>query len=274
MQKTFRWNGLQNVSGMEQARSRWIICYRGSCCRGRIFSFMYWVGGLSRLTWCKFDSKWGALWEKQWFLHVEYQHMGHYNYSGLFHFSMPCPTAPSMHYRPIDVLYGCCSCCSAGGGGGGLQDVARCSRRVARGSRMDTYSLCQQSRVAAWSDIMFCGVPIVYCIWHAHFLCARWWHWRSVRNVSLKSSMLKWCYVCGVCIVILHLTCTVFVTKLMTLAQCAQCFVQIQHVEASHVLWCAHCVLLRKGCFYASGSTSFWSGAPERWIDFTRAGLI
>ena len=36
-----------------------------------------------------------------------------------------------------------------GGGGGGLRDVARCSRRVARGSRTDPFSLCQQSCVSA-----------------------------------------------------------------------------------------------------------------------------
>ena len=27
------------------------------------------------------------------------------------------------------------------------------------------------------------------------------------------------------------------------LTQCAQCFVQIQHVEVRPCLWCAHCVL-------------------------------
>ena len=92
-------------------------------------------------------------------------------------------------------------CCWGGGGGGGLRDVARCSRRVARGSRRDQFSLCQQSCVSAWSDTMCCGVPIVFGIWHAQFLWARWWHRLIVRNVSCKSSMLKCTMFCGVPIV-------------------------------------------------------------------------
>ena len=65
-----------------------------------------------------------------------------------------------------------------------------------------------------------------------------------------------------------------FVTKMMTLTQCALCFVQIQHVEVHHVLWCAQCVLLRKGWLYSSGSTSRWMGVPMQLVDFARAVTI
>ena len=45
---------------------------------------------------------------------------------------------------------------------------------------------------------MFCGVPIVFCIWHVQFLWPKWWHWLSVRYVSCKSSTLKCTMFCGV----------------------------------------------------------------------------
>ena len=60
------------------------------------------------------------MWCAQCFLHVKYQHVGQCNSFRsfrAFHFGMPCPLAPSMHYRPIDALHGCCSCCSAGAAG-------------------------------------------------------------------------------------------------------------------------------------------------------------
>ena len=115
-QKTFRWNCIQNVLGMEQARSRWIICYRCSWCRGMIFSFMYCVGGLSGLTWCKFVSKWSALLEKAMISSCRVPTYGTLQLLQTF-FSLACfapghhqcITGPSMYYMaaaPAALLVG------------------------------------------------------------------------------------------------------------------------------------------------------------------------
>ena len=49
------------------------------------------------------------------------------------------------------------------------------------------------------------------------------------------------CYVvCPLCFAFDMYT---FLNKMMILTQCAHCFVQIQHVEMTPCLWCAHCVL-------------------------------
>ena len=156
------------------------------------------------------------MWCAQCFLHVKYQHVGQYNSFRAFHFSMPCPLAPSMHYRPIDALHGCCSCCSAGAAG-------------------------------------------CYCCWR--WWRWRWWWWVAGRRAVLAQGRaglahgsvqplpailcfsLKWHHVLWCAQFFLHLTCTIFVGKMMTLTQCAQCFVQIQHVEVRPCLWYAHCVL-------------------------------
>ena len=61
-----------------------------------------------------------------------------------------------------------------------------------------------------WSDTMFCGVLIAFCIWYVHSLWPKWWHRLSVRNVSSKSSMLKWHQVLWCAHCVLHLTCTVY----------------------------------------------------------------
>ena len=57
-----------------------------------------------------------------------------------------------------------------------------------------------------------------------------------------------------------HLTCTVLVTKVMTLTQCAQCFVQIQHVELTP------CFVVCPARFAPEGLTL------RTWVDFTRNG--
>ena len=104
-----------------------------------------------------------------------------------------------------------------------------------------------------------------------------------------------WCAHC-----VLHLTCTLFLNKMMILTQCAHCFVQIQHVEMTPCLWCAHCVLhltrtiifnqnddIDSVCAMFCANWACWSApcfvvcplcfAPEgltlrKWVDFTLNG--
>ena len=113
-----------------------------------------------------------------------------------------------------------------------------------------------------WSDTMFCGVLIAFCIWYVHSLWPKWWHRLSVRNVSSKSSMLKWHQVLWCAHCVLHLTCTVysFSDQNADIDSACPCFVQIQHVEVTPGF--VVCPL----CFAPEGLTL------HKWVDFTLNG--
>ena len=93
------------------------------------------------------------------------------------------------------------------------------------------------------AEVIPCFVPIVFCIWHVQVWWRKWWHLLSVRNVSCKSSMLKWYRVLRCAHCVLHVTCAVLVAKVMTSTLCAQCFVQIQYVELEPCLVVCPCMV-------------------------------
>ena len=129
-----------------------------------------------------------------------------------------------MHYRPIDALHGCWSCCSAPAALLLLLcwccwlllllavvevEVVVMGCGTSHGARAGSLEARTVIRSASASNPVFqlevtpCLVVCPLCFaFHKHNFCEqRWWHWLSVRNVSCKSSMLKWHHVCGVPIV-------------------------------------------------------------------------
>ena len=65
--------------------------------------------------------------------------------------------------------------------------------------------------------------------------------WRCAATASnpvLQLEVTSCFVVCPLCIAFVSLF---FVRKMITLTQCAQCFVEIQHVEVILCLWCVYC---------------------------------
>ena len=181
-----------------------------------------------------------------------------------------------------------------GGARAGLRG-ARAGPRSASANK-PWFSAMLGANPACWSDTIFCGVPIVFCIWHVQFPWRKWWHLLSVRTVSCKSNMLKWYHVlrCAQCV--LHLTCTVSVTKVMASTQCAHCFVQIQHVEVIPCSAVCPLYFAFDMCGFGGKSDDIysvwalfranpicWAGAVSggvpmvfcsSWVDFTQVGRL
>ena len=160
-----------------------------------------------------------------------------------------------MHYTAaaLLVLLDLLAATAADGGGGGLRDVARCSRR-------GPFSLCQQFYVSAWSDTMFCGAPIVFCIWHAQFSWARC---DDIDSVCAMFGANPACWsetmfvVCPLCFGFdmksfcdqnddIDSVCTIF--------------------RANPACWSAPCFVVCPVCFAPEGLTL------RKWVDFTLNG--
>ena len=114
----------------------------------------------------------------------------------------------------------------------------------------DIDSVCAMfcANPACWIDTMFCGVPIVFCIWRVQctvFMtkvmtstqCSQCFV--QIQHVEVAPGFVVY----PLCVCIWHVQCTVLVTKMLTLTQHANVSCKSRMLKWHHVLWCAHCVL-------------------------------
>ena len=213
----------------------------------------YWVGRLSRPILCKVDSKWCALWEihdKLKFLAMLISHV--------FLFDMVCAVPSSFQLQgPWFESIGLAEV-DRNSVYDGTRNQMGCILIIAKAACANKpwFSAMLRANPACWSETMFYGVPIVFCIWHVQVWWRKWWHLLSVRTVSCKSSMLKW-------------------YRVLRCAHCVFAFDMCRFGGESNDIYSA-CTLFRANPVCRAGAV--FGGVPMvfcySWVDFTQVGRL